>query len=317
MDQRKLIKLGNSSFAIALPKDWIDKSGLKKGDNIFVIPNSNGELIIGSKYNKDKTSKFNSLDLKDEDETSLQVELISSYLRDYDTLKIKNNLDIKQKKHVKDLVKNLMSFEIIEENQDEIILKDLFNLDEADIKSFVRRIDNILRSFFEDIITAVKSGKINKELSKEIQVADVEITRLYLLIGRIFMKSLDNPSMLHSIKTNSLDLFRNWWIALHLEKVGDELKRVAKILENPIKADNKFLIGLFDEINKNYIGCVSSYYSNNKQMNKEVIGANQKIISTCEKYDGKDAIIAQIVEKFKYLQGNVFQISKMMAYTMN
>ena len=36
MEQRKLIKLGNSSFAIALPKDWIEKSGLKKGESIFV-----------------------------------------------------------------------------------------------------------------------------------------------------------------------------------------------------------------------------------------------------------------------------------------
>ena len=36
MEQRKLIKLGNSSFALALPKEWVDKSGLKKGDNIFV-----------------------------------------------------------------------------------------------------------------------------------------------------------------------------------------------------------------------------------------------------------------------------------------
>ena len=36
MEQRKLIRLGNSSFAIALPKDWVDKSGLKKGDNVFL-----------------------------------------------------------------------------------------------------------------------------------------------------------------------------------------------------------------------------------------------------------------------------------------
>lgn len=68
MEQRKLIRLGNSSFAIALPKDWVDKSGLKKGDGIFVERNSNGGLTIEASYNKESARKEAIPDLKDKDE---------------------------------------------------------------------------------------------------------------------------------------------------------------------------------------------------------------------------------------------------------
>ena len=57
MERRKLIKLGNSSYAIALPKSWVTKSGLKKGDEIFVIKNSNGELVLTSLPQKTNEQK--------------------------------------------------------------------------------------------------------------------------------------------------------------------------------------------------------------------------------------------------------------------
>jgi len=312
MEERKLIRLGNSSFAIALPKEWIGKSGLQKGDKVFIVPNSNGELIISSEFTKEVEKEI-SLDLKDKEETLLQTELIGSYLKNYNLLKIKNDLEDKKRKHIKDLVRNLMSFEIVEESKEEIKLKDVFNLDEANITRLIKRVDNIVRSFYEDLVPAIKRGKIDKKISNEIQDADKEITKLYLLVGRVFMKSLNNPSLLNSLKINCSELFTNWWIVLHVEKIGDDLKYIAKILEKSIKPREELNV-LFKLINENYNSSLNSYYQKDKSIVEGVIEKNKKIISDIEKINKDTPEIVQITERLKSLQGNIFQISKMISY---
>ena len=81
MEQRKLIRLGNSSFAIALPKDWVDKSGLKKGDNIFVERNNNGEMLISSQFKKINEGKKAVINVDGKDESKIKREFTSDYIR--------------------------------------------------------------------------------------------------------------------------------------------------------------------------------------------------------------------------------------------
>jgi len=317
MNQRKLIKLGNSSFAIALPKQWVDKSGLKKGDSIFLEENNNGGLYISTEYSNGKSNSKEeiNLDLKDKDDVSMQVNLIAAYLHDHNIFKIKNNLEHKKRVRVKELVKNLMSFEILEENKDEIKIKDVFSLEEADIKLFIRRVDNILRSFFEDIGESIKSGKLNKEIVNEMNLADKEITKLYLLIGRIFIKSLNNPSVLNSLKMNYLELFISWWMSLHLEKIGDELKRIAALAEkDPTILTSKFFINTLEKIKNNYFDCINSYHKKDPNLTKSIIDSNFKIMDECNDVDPNNISIAKAAEKLKVAQDSIFQISKMIFY---
>jgi phosphate uptake regulator len=46
MEQRKLIALGKSSYAITLPKDWVDRNSLEKGDFISVLMNRVALLLF-------------------------------------------------------------------------------------------------------------------------------------------------------------------------------------------------------------------------------------------------------------------------------
>ncbi len=317
MEQRKLIKLGNSSFAIALPKNWIIKSGLKKGDKVFIFPNSNGEIIISPEFKK-KGNKEIILDLKDKEEIPLQIEILASYLNDYNLFTIKNNLEKKKKQHVKELIKNLMSFEIIEENKEEIKLKDVFSLEESDVETFIRRMDNIIRSFFEDLGSSLKSGKIGKSIHDEMYLSDKEITKLYFLLGRIFMKSLNDPSLLNLLKINSLDLFNIWWFAFNLEKIGDGLKNIATIIEKkPLKSLDKSLSDIFEKLIDNYVKCMNAFYKSDGELAMSIIEDNQKFSKMCENVNQKEISVARIVERLRLVQNNIFQNAKMIIYTNN
>jgi phosphate uptake regulator len=46
MDIRKVQVTGGSSYIITLPKDWIDKSHVKKNDPLGLISQPDGTLLV-------------------------------------------------------------------------------------------------------------------------------------------------------------------------------------------------------------------------------------------------------------------------------
>ena len=46
MNSRKIIKLGHSSYVVSVPKNWVKKNKLSKGDRILVRENGDNELIL-------------------------------------------------------------------------------------------------------------------------------------------------------------------------------------------------------------------------------------------------------------------------------
>ena len=43
---RKIIRVGNSSFGVIIPREWLRYYKLKEGNKINIIENKKGELII-------------------------------------------------------------------------------------------------------------------------------------------------------------------------------------------------------------------------------------------------------------------------------
>ena len=54
MELRKLIKFGTSSFVVSIPRPWINKNKLVKGDLIYFNENGNNELVLSARENNDK-----------------------------------------------------------------------------------------------------------------------------------------------------------------------------------------------------------------------------------------------------------------------
>ena len=81
MEFRKLIGFGKNSFVISLPKKWIQRNNLKKGDTIFV--NKTGtNLTISSKESGLKSDQVRAIiiNTKDKNLNLIQTEIISSYI---------------------------------------------------------------------------------------------------------------------------------------------------------------------------------------------------------------------------------------------
>lgn len=57
MNSRKIIQLGNSSYVISVPKNWVKRNKLSKGDRLLVQENGKNDLIVRKQTGKDRQEK--------------------------------------------------------------------------------------------------------------------------------------------------------------------------------------------------------------------------------------------------------------------
>lgn len=317
MEQRKLIRLGNSSFAIALPKNWIEKSGLKKGENIFIQQNSNGELIVSSEFKKINGEKRIDIDLGNKDIYSLNKEVAAAYVKGYDLIYFTGKRDRRKIEEIKEITKSMISIEIVDNNEEFTIAKDFFNFNEINQANFIKRIDNNIKEMFSLLIEAIKNKNFSQHKIKEIEEIDKDINKFYLLHSRLMFKGLDNPSILSTLRLNSVELFNNWWVCFNLESIGDSLKSILFVLKNS-KIDNKqvnLIVSLVSEIQKIYNKTMESVYKGDKEIAIEVSKEMQKILNECEKVlKSNENVLIQITDKLKEIESACYQNAKIILY---
>ncbi len=316
MNQRKLIKLGNSSYAIALPKDWVDKSGLKKGENVFLEENSGGEIVLWSKLKKNYEEKIKEIDSV-ESVPNIRKEIIAAYINGFTSINISHTKDRKKKKELKDFMSSLLGFEIIDDSDKGVISKDFFDINEAKINNFIKRMDNNITECFEGLAESLKKGEINKSEYEEISTTDRDTTRFYLLISRLFFKGTNNPSVLNALKKDSFTFFNDWWFAQNLEHIGDIIKEIAFVFHtlNFKKGKKEELSEIFLEIFDCYKYSIESI--NNRDRKKAILCANKgkEIGKKCDSLaQDKDLSTAKLAIKFKELENAVYQNLKIIIY---
>ena len=313
-EERKLIKLGNSSFAVALPKEWISKSGLKKGDKVFILPNNNGELMISSEFKKNGLGREIIIEIDGKNEDSIQRDFISAYINGNTTFQFRGSINNEKKRYIKKLIQNYMNCEIAEEKDNFLTAKDFFNIEDVDLNNFTRRADNNIREMFGILINGVKTNHITEQEINDIKEADADINRLYFLSSRIMTLGFNNPSLISTLKTEPTNLFNSWWIAFHLEHIGDGIKGLIRTIRQPNKNKESFnkLAHLLIEINKLYEDSMKSFYEKDKKGLHEIMERGKLIWEKCDKLTrGNDAFLSATAEKLKNIENASYQIIKM------
>ncbi len=316
MNQRKLIKLGNSSYAIALPKDWIDKAGLKKGDNVFLEENSGGEIVLWSRIKKFPDEKIKEISMED-DMPKIRKEVIAAYINGYTSIIFTPIKDREKKKEVKDFISSLLGFEVIDDGDKGVVSKDFFDISEAKIDNFIKRMDNNLTECFEMLASSFQTGGIKKSEYEEISNTDRDTTRFYMLISRLFFKGTNNPSILNALKKDSFTFFNNWWFAQNLEHIGDIVKELSCLVykSNTKKEKVQELHEVFLKIFDCYKGSIEVVNSNDKTKAILCAKRGKEVSSQCDKLaQERDSTVAKLAIKFKELETAIYQNLKIIIY---
>ncbi len=310
MQYRKLIKFGDSSFVISLPKDWVEKNSLKKGDVIGVETGSKNELYILPKSTPERELKEITINLDEIGKgAGIKTYIISAYVKNYDIINIIGTDLVKNSQFIRNCVNQLASAEIVEQNSKKITARCFLDPHNLSVQALIRRLDVMTRSMLQDAKTSISSDNL---LEYAYQKED-DVTRISFLLLRILRKSLDEPEVANILKVTPVEVIESWQLISQLEDVADQAKRICRHLQTAKVKNKAELENVFTKVIEHYETAMKSYYTKNPEMAGKVIHEKKEVMDLCYNPlagNEMDHSLISIVEKMRRIVASSLYIGK-------
>jgi len=289
---RKLIGFSKGSFVVSMPKSWVEKNHLKKGDLMAI--NENGcELVIApNSAERKEVAQEVTIDANGKDLERLKCEIVSSYLNNCDTINIVSNNLNDQASKIKEIIRNLSGLEIMEQTGKRIVAKDLINLNEISIKNIIRRMDVITRAMIDDAMNCAKGY----DCCEAIDNRDIDINRLYFLAKRVIKSGMKNSRIAKALGSDSWKLHSDKLVLMRIESIADNQKRIARYSKyaNLSRDAINELKKLHFDIGENYKDVMKSYYNMDLKLATDIEVLNKERTRLCDKFLEKYANISSV-----------------------
>ena len=316
---RRLIKFGNSSYIISLPKEWIDRHKLKKGDMIHISENVESELTLSPRSNA-KKSEENPITLIVDDKTTLEMqrEITSAYINNYTEIILKGKSLETKKETINRIIGEKSGIEITDESPTQIVIRDIFDFESVSFEKIMRRLDNIIRSMFEELVIGLKGPTFKDWTFKELYRADSGANKIYFLLLKVIRKCQEDSNLMKKMKLNNKGVSDASWVVLQSEYIGDELKRIAKFLtQTPLKEkERKQLFNVIGVLQKEYLDTMNAYHRNDKLLAQKIANNKDNQVELCDKFfkASNHPLKGNITEKLKGISGATMTVAKIIAY---
>jgi len=306
---RKLVKAGQTSHTIALPKEWITKNSLKKGDLIYVRMHSENELIISTELKEKKAVlKEISISIDKKSIGTINRELTSAYINNYSTINIIGPDLYKISTDLRNVINNFVALEITEQTSSSIIAKDMLNIKEVSIDNNIRRMDNIVRSILKDYLN------FEKEMLDSIKSRDSDVNRLYFLLFKIIKSALGNENISKDVGIKSkTDILPLWYLILNIESFADSIADIF-ILSMDLTSKSFFdgILKLINGIQSDFTNVMKAFYNSDKMLADNIASNRIQVLKSCDELSNnyEEIILTKIIEHIKELENLICNISR-------
>ncbi len=313
MEFRKLINFGKTSHVVSIPKTWLLKNKLNKGDSVS-LQEVDGSLVLSPNTGQAKKEvKEIVINVDNKDKNQLQREVASSYINNYNPI-ILTGKELKQKSvSVKNIAKNLIALEIMQQTSNRMIAKDFLSMDKVSIPSLLRKMDIIARDMIVDTKKCFEEDHYESIYSR-----DDDVNRLSFLIFRAVKTALKEPDIFRAYKASTYGLMTDWFVNVHLEKVADHVKRIARNIkimkkDKVMPKNVKILLELFDVVEKRYLETMKCYHNNDLNLAYNLAATKREMLNKCadvsikhKKYD----VWVDTVDKIKQMVADLHDITR-------
>ncbi len=269
MDYRRIQLTGESTYIISLPKKWIRKNNLGKGDTLAVIERGDN-LSIKSKEDKETKTE---IDLDKKSQALLARILITKYIQGFDTIRIRSKKYIAPdiRECLRNISRLLIGMEEFGEGSNEIVFRML--MDEKDnIEDTVLRMHNMSLSSLRELLKNITPKENNPHVLESIIQRDDEIDKFYFLV----LRQVSSFSAYEAVM----------WIqiAKSVERISDHIEKIAKLIRQggSIKEEHlphyELLIDMYASV-KGALKNRSIEAANDILMNLEKLKAKEKEIT--------------------------------------
>ena len=282
INYRKLISFGKGSYIISMPKSWVEKNNLKKGDLINVLEGS-AELILSPNSLEAAEEPLEiTIEVENKSLDLLRAEIVSAYLNNYNTIEIMGKSLDQHILKIKEIVRNLTGLEIMEQTSTRLVARDLININDISIQNIIRRMDMITRSMIDDVILCLDK-KCNYQ---SIEHRDVDVNRLYYLGFRTVKNAMSNPMVAKKLGMDMWRLHSDKMVMLRIEEIADRQKRISNLISEAELRDKALeeFKKIKDGLRQRYHEVMKSYYTNDKKIAYNTEITNKEFIEMCDKF---------------------------------
>ena len=276
---RRLVKAGQSSHTVSLPKEWIEKNNLSKGDIVYLHEPTEKELIITPESKPEtplKTKEITIL-IDNKELSTVQREITSAYINNYSTITLIGDSLTSKVKDIRNMLHDFVALEIAEQTAKQVIAKDLLNLKEISIEKTVRRMDMIVRSMIQDGKAAID----DPQLADSVVLRDYEVNRSYFLLMRLLKSALNHKQIADFFEIKNNKIMSYWYLVMNLENFADAAKHFAMIFKKDKTSDE--VKAIYEKIEKSFTTVMKSYYTNDKKLAETISLDRPVIMDECEK----------------------------------
>lgn len=221
--ERTLQKSGRGSMALVLPHAWVNKSGLKSHDKIYLKWQSDGSLRIAPMRESASESGIYLIDGNHiKQPHGLGRSVISAYIEGYSKMKITSNggLTKQQYDDVLAHASKLIGIAIIGENTKSVEIKCYLDPFKNDIPQLFVRIYSLSSAMLKDSLEALVN--CDRDVARRVKNMDSEVDRIYYLILRQLFISVRDPAIAESnVVARPLSIVSGRSIAQLIEDIGD------------------------------------------------------------------------------------------------
>jgi len=243
--KRKVVLHGPSTLTISLPASWVKKFNIKKGDELNLEEHEKDLRI-----NFEKESEIGKKQINIGNLTKLGKRyMTASYRQGYDELHL-SYFNSKFREDIQNIVgREIIGFEIVKQNNNFCIIKDLTGHSKDEFNSALRRIWLLTIGLSEESLRAIKENEYMA--IKNIKLMDHSINKFTNYCLRLLTKKghsdfRKTPLYYHLVKS--------------LEEIADQYKDLCvSYLSNKEKVDN-ISISSFNKINKHLEEFYSLFY---------------------------------------------------------
>lgn len=239
MDLRKIQVTGGSSFMVTLPKDWADSVGLKKNDTVGLQPQADGSMIIypggETAASKGSVKTIDTAGIDDRD--MLYRILVGAYIAGHGSIVLHSDSGISSMvaNTASSFAQTAIGLEIMDENDESIVIKDLMDQGEMRPARSVERMKVLVRNMLDDILEGVETR--DPELLKGMSDRDREVDRLDWLVSRQVNIHQKDITISRRMGMDLCEITRCSSISRSLERIGDHAVLLAKNFE-PLMDDD-------------------------------------------------------------------------------
>lgn len=286
---RRLVKAGQASHTISLPKDWLEKHQLKKGDLVYLYEKDDKELIITpeSKADEPQPQKEITINVDNKELSTIGREITSAYINNYNTITLYGDKITKKTKDIRNMLHDFVALEVADQTAKSIIARDLLNLKEISIEKTIRRMDMLVRSMIQDSVAAIDDS----ELAQSVIVRDYEVNRAYFLLMRLLKSAMSNKRVAEHFQLSNDKVLSNYYLTINLENFADAAKQLAEYLGKEKKKDK--MKSVFSMVEKGYLDVMKAYFTKDKKL------ADSVALQRVEMLDKASELPAGVAELFK------------------